>query len=183
MTEYERQSIDIARQALDYGAKSLDYSAKSLDISQQVMEISRHTLWVYACADIIALVALVAAVIGGFIAARNLRSVRWNALLSFEQDMSHRRANFQEIARRIDGSQAGSADTELLRATFNEAKENYFNSLDRLASSILSGHFPDKEMKQDYMEVFTLVIRAYQDDFGAGTHYRKAVKLYNKWQE
>ena len=38
--------------------------------------------------------------------------------------------------------------TTLLKAMFEEAKESYFNSLDRLASSILIGHFPDEEMRQ-----------------------------------
>lgn len=72
---------------------------------------------------------------------------------------------------------------EEFQARFNSAKENYFNSLDRLASSILNGQFPDSEMKHDYHEAITIVVRTFKDDFATGTHYRKVVKLYNRWQD
>jgi hypothetical protein len=51
------------------------------------------------------------------------------------------------------------------------------NSLDRLASSILKGHFPDPEMKLDYHEYIVEVDRAFPENFDTGTHYRKVVKL------
>ena len=78
MSEYERQSIDIAEQ----------------------------TLRVYFWGDIIAAGALFAVIIGGIVAFYTLRAIRkqlesakWNSLLSFEADMAARRDRFTDLAR------------------------------------------------------------------------------------
>jgi len=156
------------------------------DYETQALVIAKATASYYWWADVIAACALGAAVIAGLFAFYNLRTIigqlnvmRWNSLLSFEQDMAHRRAKFTEIGHQME---AGTPPT-LLRVMFEEAKESYFNSLDRLASSILRGHFPDTEMKQDYRDVITGVVREFETDFGTGTRYRKIVELYNRWQD
>jgi hypothetical protein len=156
------------------------------DFEAQSLAIARHALSVAWWADVIAACALVAAVLGGIFAYRTLQviiaqldSARWNSLLSFEQDMASRRTKFHEIAAQMQTD----APTELLKAMHLEAKESYFNALDRLASSILNGQFPDREMKQDYHEALTEVVRAFAEDFSTGTRYRKVVKLYHRWQD
>jgi hypothetical protein len=149
------------------------------DYEAQSLAVAKHQLSAYWGADGIALLALIAAIVGGVLAYRNLKVMRWGMLLSLEQDMATRRGKFLDIAAQMEAHPGAS---DLQQAQFNEAKENYFNSLDRLASSILNGHFPDSEMKHDYLESFTTVVREYKDDFGPGTHYRKTIKLYEKWQ-
>jgi hypothetical protein len=156
------------------------------DFETQSLAIARAALSVAWWADVVAACALVAVILGGIVAFRTLKviiaqldSARWNSLLSFEQDMASRRTKFHEIAAQMQTD----APTYLLRAVHLEAKESYFNSLDRLASSILNGQFPDREMKQDYHEAITAVVRAFPEDFTTGTHYRKVVKLYNRWQD
>lgn len=137
----------------------------------------------------VAAVALVVAVIGGIFAFRNLKLIadqlkiaRLDALLSFEQDMAVRRGKFQEIAHLL-AEPHDDESTDMLQKQYDEARESYFNALDRLASSILNGHFDDTEMRQDYREAIAGVVRAFQADFATGTHYRKVVKLYERWQD
>lgn len=154
----------------------------------QSVAVAKYQLWASVAGDAIAFLALIAAVAGGVVAYRSVKAVidqleisRWNMLLSFEQDMAARRSKFTEIGAQMQGS--SGASTALLQSMFEEAKESYFNSLDRLASSIINAHFPDAEMKQDYHEVLTNVVRGFPNDFATGTQYRKVVKLYNKWQD
>ncbi|MEJ1960957.1 MAG: hypothetical protein WDO56_05175 [Gammaproteobacteria bacterium] len=160
-------------------------------MSQFEMEsiaVLKQQLWAFVAADSIALLALFAALVGGYLTYKSVRVIaqqlelsRWNTLLLFEQDMAGRRLRFHDISAELEAS--AGASTESIQKRFDEARENYFNSLDRLASSILNAHFPDSEMKQDYHEALTEVIRAFPDDFGTGTRYRKIVKLYNRWQD
>lgn len=63
------------------------------------------------------------------------------------------------------------------------AKENYFNSIDRFASLVLNGQFPQHELKQDYQDLIKDTIRTFLADFNAGTRYRKVVKLHEKWED
>ena len=156
------------------------------DYETQSLMVAKATLSIYWWADVIAGCALAAAIGGGLVAYRTLKAIiaqleiaRWNSLLSFEQDMASRRTKFHEIAAQMQTD----APTELLKAMHLEAKESYFNALDRLASSILNGQFPDREMKQDYHEALTEVVRAFAEDFSTGTRYRKVVKLYHRWQD
>lgn len=146
----------------------------------QSLAVAQATYWVYFWADIIAVAALLTIIIGGFIAYRQFKSAQWNSLLSFEQDMRNRRSKFQEIAVKL---RTETTHKDFLQEMYDEAKESYFNSLDRLASSILNGHFPPPEMKQDYREAINEVVSAYEKDFGTATKYRKVIKLYNKWKD
>lgn len=153
----------------------------------QTLAVAKQQLLASYIGDGIAFLALIAAVVGGVVAYKSVKAVvaqleisRWNTLLSFEQDMAARRTKFADIAAQMQANP--SAPPAMLQAMFNEAKESYFNSLDRLASSILNNHFPDAEMKQDYLEVLTTVVRGFPSDFATGTRYRKVVKLYDRWQ-
>jgi hypothetical protein len=136
--------------------------------------------WSYVAADFIALLALGAAILGGAYAHKNIKVLRLSALLSVEQDLTRRRGSFQNIAISLAATDTSS---DLQRAQFEEAKESYFNGLDRLAWAVLAGYFPDANMKQDYHEQLTAVIRGYPNDFNAGTHFRNIVKLHNRWDD
>jgi hypothetical protein len=159
------------------------------EFEAQTVAVAKYQLWASIAGDVIAALALGAVVWGGVLAYRNIRVIieqleisRWNTLLSFEQDMASRRSRFADIGFQMMNPNP-DASPELLQAMYDEAKESYFNSLDRLASSILNGQFPDAEMKQDYRDVLAVVVRQFPDDFATGTHYRKLVKLYNKWHD
>lgn len=147
----------------------------------QSIAIAQQQLSAYWWADRIAAAALLAVLIGAVLAYKSLRASQWNTLLSFEQDMATRRANFHKVAAMMNENP--DLSNVFLKLLLDEAKETYFNSLDRLASSILKGHFPDKTMKLDYQESITRVVREFKDDFGTSTEYRNVLKLYNKWQD
>ena len=149
----------------------------------QSLDIARAQLWAYWIADGIAVLAFLAVVIGAVLALKSLRASQWNTLLLFEQDMAHRREKFQELGARLARGSQDGLEPNMLQLMYNEAKESYFNSLDRLASSIIKGHFPDPEMKLDYHEAIAEVVRTFPKDFDTGTHYRKVVRLYNRWQD
>jgi hypothetical protein len=154
------------------------------DYETQSLQIATDTYHVYFWGDIIAATTLLAAICGGFVAfftlrkiAQQLESAKWNALLSFEQDMSTRRHRLSDIAQKV------ISEPIKHEASYEEAKENYLNAVERLASAILNGQFPEIEMKTSYREYITVTIREYSDKFGAGTHYPRIVKLHDKWSD
>jgi hypothetical protein len=154
------------------------------DYEIQSLQIAKDTFYVYLAADVIAFCALIAAIWGGKIAFATLRkieeqleSAKWNSLLPFEQDMNARRQRFSDIAHKL------IAEPEKYEASYQEAKERYLNAVERLASAILNGQFPEAEMKVSYREYIAATIREYPDKFGAGTHYPRILKLYEKWKD
>ncbi|SJM90904.1 conserved hypothetical protein [Crenothrix polyspora] len=154
------------------------------DYETQSLQIATDTLHVYFWGDVITACALLAAICGGFVAfftlrkiAQQLESAKWNALLSFEQDMNARRNRFSDIALKVTSESAQHG------ASYEEAKESYLNAVERLASAILNGQFPEDEMKTSYREHITNTIREYQDKFRVGTHYPRIVKLHEKWRD
>lgn len=123
--------------------------------------------------------ALIAAIWGGYVIYGQLKSARWMSLLTLEKDMANRRDKFLKIKDRLANENDGTS----IAADYDVQKENYLNSLERLASSVLNGNFPEKEMKQDYREYITDVVRTFPNEFQAGTSYRKILKLNEKWQD
>ena len=154
------------------------YEAQSIEVARSALAVS---IW----ADIIAGIAVVAAVVGGIFAYLTLKAIlaqlkaaQWSTLLSLEQDMASRRDKFRELV-----DQMSSQPAALIKEKFDEAKESYFNSIDRFATLVLNEQFPQSELKQDYQDILKEIIRAFPDDFNAGTRFRKVVKLYNKWED
>jgi hypothetical protein len=156
------------------------------DYEVQALEVARGTLFVYQLGAGIAVGALLASIIGGVVAfftlrtiVRQLENAKWNALLAFEQDMSLRRDRFHSIAREAEMETISPS----IGARFDEAKESYLNAVERLASSILNGQFPEKEMKQSYREYIVSTIREFPDSFRPGTPLRKTLALNERWQD
>lgn len=143
------------------------------------LALAEKQYWLDLIYTVISGAALIAAIWGGYVIYGQLRSARWMSLITLEQDMANRRDKFLNIKDRL----ANETDTTAIAADYGVQKENYLNSLERLASSVLNGNFPEKEMKQDYREYITGVVREFPDEFMAGTSYRKILKLYEKWQD
>lgn len=151
----------------------------------QSVDIARSALAASIFADIIAGVAVLAVIAGSVVAYFTLRAIlaqlkagQWSTLVSLEQDMAGRGDKFHELYKKMKASPSLAPDEEC-----NAAKESYFNSIDRFASLVLNGQFPQSELKQDYQELIKDTIRAFQADFGVGTRYRKIVKLHDKWED
>lgn len=158
----------------------------------QSLQIATDTYHVYLAADFIAAGALLAAMWGGWTALKTLKAIyqqlensnqqlenaKWNALFSFEKDMAERRQRFADIKKQVIPESA-----EKHQASIEEAKESYLNAVERLASSILKGQFPELEMKTSYREFIASTIRTYEDKFRAGTHYPRILELNEKWRD
>jgi hypothetical protein len=151
----------------------------------QSIEVARSTLTTYIVADIISGIALLAIITGGVVAyltlkalLTQLRAAQWSALLSLEQDIASRMERFIDLAKQMDTS-----SSPLQKEALDAAKERYFNSIDRFASLVLNGQFPQSELKQDYQDLIKNIICTYPADFDTNTHYRKVVKLHKKWEE
>lgn len=149
-----------------------EFETQSLEVARGALAASWTTVG-------IAIAALFASVVAGVVIYKQLTSQRWMSLLSFEQDMQARRREVIDLAHQL----SGPASTPMLKQIYDAGLEGYLNSVDRLASSILNGQFPAKEMKQDYREAIARVIRDYPDKYLAGTSYRKTVKLHDMWQD
>jgi len=154
------------------------------DYETQSLQIATDTYHVYWWADVIAVGALVAAIVGGFFAfltlskiAQQLESAKWNALLSFEQDMNARRQRFSDITQKVIFS------PEEYQTSYEEAKESYLNAIERLASCILKGQFPEAEMKTSYRGYIASTIKEFEDRFRAGTDYPRILELHQKWRD
>lgn len=126
---------------------------------------------------IISAIAVLAAIWGAYIIYGQLKSARWMSLLTLEQDLASRRDKFVAIKDRLDKF----PNDQSVIQEYGVLKESYLNSVDRLASSILNGNFPKKEMKQDYRDYISDVIRVLPNDYHTGTRYPKTVKLYQRW--
>src|SRR6266702_3852260 len=97
------------------------YEAQSIEVARSALAVS---IW----ADIIAGIAVVAAVVGGIFAYLTLKAIlaqlkaaQWSTLLSLEQDMASRRDKFRELV-----DQMSSQPAALIKEKFDEAKESYF---------------------------------------------------------
>ncbi|SRR5260370_13806156 len=150
----------------------------------QSIEVAKAALAASIVADVIAGIAVLAAIGGGIFAYLTLKAIltqikaaQWSTLLSLEQDMASRADKFIDLAKQMKTSSPPGQEE------FDAAKESYFNSIDRFASLILNGQFPRSELKQDYQDLIKNTIRNYQADFTTGTRYRKVVKLYDKWED
>jgi len=150
----------------------------------QSLQIASDTYHIYFWGEVIAAVALIVAIVGGRFAfstlqkiTQQLESAKWNALLSFEQDMNARRQRLSDIAHK--------AKSEPLEhsAILEEATESYLNAVERLASSILKGQFPEPEMKTSYRDFIASTIREYENKFRAGTDYPRILELHQKWRD
>ena len=158
-----------------------EFETKSLAIATDSLAVAKGQLYSYVAADVIAVLALIAAVIGGWLAYRNVKIMRGNMQLFLEQDMAARRKLFHDVAGEMNKPGAEKEGLTLLR--YEEAKESYLNALERLASFVLGGYFPEDDMRRDYHEAIRGVIRELNDDFRTGTHYRNIVKLHDRWQD
>jgi hypothetical protein len=143
------------------------------------LQVAWATFYTYLAAAVVAFLAFCAASYAGYLLYNQLKIARWTALLALEQDMASRRRHLTDTARALNEPNPPANMGLIYRAE----KENYLNSVDRLASSILNGNFPEQEMKQDYRDLIAQTVREFTDEFQAGTHYRKTLTLYNKWQD
>ena len=104
--------------------------------------------------------------------------------------MSRRRDRVGEIAVELhkvaSTSSAYQTDRSILDpivGQFNEAKESYFNSLDRLCFCVIRNAFSEDDLRSDYRDVLKDAINTSPEQFGPGSPYRNILKLYDRWAD
>ncbi len=107
------------------------------------------------------------------------------AVLEIETQMNERKVHFDECSAKIRQGQLDKIQIEtmnILVALYESAKENYFNSLDRLSFCILKEYLKDKDWRTEYRNAIHQVIVQFPDDFNAASPFRNIKKLDDKWQ-
>lgn len=116
--------------------------------------------------------------------ARSNRISRLNALISIENKIQECRRDLAlsgiEVAK-LKNSCDDEFEAKKLR--FDEAKQVYLNSLDRLCFCIIKGYLDEEEMKPEYRGLVNESVKDFKSDFEVGTKYRNILKIYDNWSE
>jgi uncharacterized membrane protein YfbV (UPF0208 family) len=172
------------------------FETASLAAAQDTLSVLRWQAWAAEASVIVAFVAAAIAIPSLRNLTRQVKEAaqansigQLNALLAIEQDMSRRRDRLSELGTKVQSVKespeykANAAILEIVISQYNESKENYLNSLDRLCFCILRGKFSEDELRADYREVIRRAITDFKDDFGTGTAFRNVRKVYERWAD
>ena len=121
------------------------------------------------------------------ISVENQRRDYLKIVLEIESQMASRKVEFDKIAREIKeynlNKDISEEKVNILIEYFDTAKENYFNSIDRLCYCINKNYLDDRDWKVEYRNVLKDLVTNYEDDFNAATPYRNIKKINEKWQD
>jgi len=107
-----------------------------------------------------------------------------SALLNLEQQIADRRLELSKAGiaiAQVRGSPGEEFDSAKLR--FNEAKEMYLNSLERLCFCVLRDLFHDDDIRLEYRDVIRAALTDFASDFGDASPYRNIRKVHNRWAD
>ena len=66
---------------------------------------------------------------------------------------------------------------------YNEACENYLNTIDRLCSVILKEIIPPIDAKKDYRQMIIDTVCVHNNYLGTGTRFRNIIKVHDRWAD
>ena len=91
---------------------------------------------------------------------------------------------FDKISTRIRESvgDVNEEQREIFSDYFNTAKENYFNSLDRLCFCFERNYVNEEDWCPEYRNLLKDTIAAYPDDFNEASPYRHIKNINKRWQ-
>lgn len=123
--------------------------------------------------------------------ADNQKNSTIMTVLELESELNKRKENFdkanfelREYSIDIDNSTRilNSDALELINDKIKVAKENYLNSLDRLAYCIIHKYLSDRDWKTEYRDIFFDAVDTYTECFGISSRFRNTKRLYEKWK-
>lgn len=88
-----------------------------------------------------------------------------------------------ELEKYADGKKTKPMELERLQGELSEAREDYFNVLDRLCSYILQKKLCRKDFKADYEKALKDVVSEHGDTDEFKEYYTNINKLNDKWQK
>lgn len=113
---------------------------------------------------------------------------RLNTLLSIEDTIAERRLKLSESGIKLaeyekENDDESQSKFQALQLEFDEAKQMYLNSLDRLCYCLDKDLLYENELRSEYRDVINRAISDFQEDFNTGTPYRNIKKVYEKWAD
>jgi hypothetical protein len=112
---------------------------------------------------------------------------RLDALLQMEQHLAESRSQLSKAGIKMStfSGKEDISDTEYrpVKLEYDEAKQSYLNALDRLCYCIDRGLLDESEMRPEYRDYVTSIVREFKSEFDTGTVYRNIVKVYEKWAD
>lgn len=110
-----------------------------------------------------------------------------DALLQIERNLADSRNVLKKAGLKLvsykENDTVSKNDFEVAVMDFNEAKQTHFNALDRLCATILSGLLDETQLRPEYRDYISDLVKEYPEDFGTTTPYRSVMKLYNTWAD
>ena len=110
-----------------------------------------------------------------------------NAVINLEKTITDNRNRLSQTAAEVSklSSDTDTQHKQTVILVFNEARENYLNSMDRLCACIIRGQIPEVDYRKDYINAINEIVthKNYNELMGVGTRYRNIVKLYEKWAD
>lgn len=118
------------------------------------------------------------------------------ALLTLEETIADRRIRLTEIcfettqiSEEIEHLKQESKDAtpanqkmKSAKLKYEEAKQLYLNSLDRLCYCLLKGLLLEEELRADYRNYINDTVKQFEQDFSSATcPYRNIKEIYEKW--
>lgn len=145
--------------------------------------------WLSAWGTVFGAIAASAAVV---VAAVQLPGIRKGLalnsimmVLEIETQMNERKMYYDECSTKVRLGAQRNEPTEVLEIRgelLKAAKENYFNSLDRLCYCILRDYLEDKDWRAEYRTALNNAIITFPNDFLEGSPFRNMKKLNALWQ-
>ena len=123
--------------------------------------------------------------------AENQKSSTIMTVLELESELNRRKENFDKanfelreysISIQNTNHELNQEIVELISDKINTSKENYLNSLDRLAYCIIHKYLSDRDWRTEYRDVFFDAVDNYNDCFGISSRFRNTKQLYEKWK-
>jgi hypothetical protein len=123
--------------------------------------------------------------------SENQKNNNLMTVLELESEMNKRKenydkANFEFREKNVEFEKENVEWNSDLIDIYNEkigvAKENYFNSLDRLSYCILHNYLSDKDWRTEYRDTIFDAVDNNENCFGVSSRYRNIIKIYDKWK-
>lgn len=84
----------------------------------------------------------------------------------------------------LKGKTVDDTKNRSLKLKFIEAKERYFNKLDRLCYAIRLGFLDSDKMRSEYMDLIRNTVMENGEDFHpVTTQYKNILSVYNEWNK
>lgn len=118
------------------------------------------------------------------IAARANSISQLSALLNLEQQIADRRLELSKAGIALSQAKGkGVEEFDAAQLRYNEAKEVYLNSLDRLCFCVLKDLLHDDDIRLEYRDLIKSTVQMFADDFSLSSPYRNIRKVYDKWAD